>query len=112
MANIDLIRRKQNIRTLKAGETIFAEGDAADSMFVVETGSVDILKDQTLLETISPGGFFGEMGLVEGKPRSARAVCKTDCGGCGRIWKLERKDRGVCSPAKRHLSPARPAASV
>jgi CRP-like cAMP-binding protein len=48
-------------------------------MFALESGQVDIFKGTRLLDTIESGGIFGEMGLVNGKPRSASAVARTEC---------------------------------
>ncbi|TAH49388.1 MAG: cyclic nucleotide-binding domain-containing protein [Chloroflexota bacterium] len=79
MAAIDSIKRERNTKHFRAGEKIFAEGDAANSMFSVVEGKVDILKNNAVLETIPPDGIFGEMGLVNNKPRMAAAVAKTDC---------------------------------
>jgi len=61
------------------GETIFAEGQPADVMFAVLEGEVEIFKHGKVLETISPGGIFGEMAIIDGLPRSASAIARTDC---------------------------------
>ncbi len=79
MAAVDSIKRERNTKKFKAGDTIFSEGDAANSMFAVIEGQVDIRKHGGVLETIPPDGFFGEMGLVNHKPRMASAFAKTDC---------------------------------
>jgi CRP-like cAMP-binding protein len=80
MATVDLVKRERNTKTYAAGAVIFAEGDAnTDRFYVVQEGEVDIANSKRLLETIRPGGFFGEMGLVNHKPRSATATAKTDC---------------------------------
>ena len=59
------------------GELIFAQGDAADRMYVVRQGKVRIFRDkdgaETTLATIKQGEFFGEMALFDRKPRSAAA---------------------------------------
>jgi len=64
-------------RSYADGEVIFAEGAAADQMYVIRTGKVRIFRDQdgkqTTLATLKQGDFFGEMGMFEGKPRSAAA---------------------------------------
>lgn len=62
-------------------QDIFTEGQSGDVMYFVERGEVRIWtgrapNDRTL-STIGRGGFFGEMALVDGKPRSANA---TACG--------------------------------
>lgn len=80
MANVDMIKRERNTKKFAAGEIIFTEGDSPNQCFyVVESGAVDIENHRKFLETIQPGGFFGEMGLVNNKPRSATATAKTDC---------------------------------
>ena len=62
-----------------AGEVIFAEGDRGDAMFVVRTGEVTIERGGRVMETLSGGGVFGEMALIDGSPRSATVRAKTDC---------------------------------
>lgn len=80
MAAVDLVKRERNTKRYTAGDVIFAEGNADTKVFyVVEEGQVDIVNTKKFLETIEPGGFFGEMGLVNQKPRSATATAKTDC---------------------------------
>ena len=62
-----------------AGDVIFAEGDKGDAMFVVRTGEVAIERGGRVMETLSGGGVFGEMALIDGSPRSATVRAKTDC---------------------------------
>ena len=67
-------------RTFKAGQYIFREFEVGDLAFVVKSGGVEIVKmidgDEDVLGTIGQGGIFGEMALIDDKPRmaSARAV--------------------------------------
>jgi CRP-like cAMP-binding protein len=61
------------------GDIIFSAGDAGDQMFVVRSGEVDIERDGKVIETLSAGGVFGEMALIDGAPRSATARAKTAC---------------------------------
>jgi len=65
------------------GVTIFRAGEPGDSMYVVRTGEVEIFfKNDTgqriVLETARPGDFFGEISLLDGGPRTASAIAKTD----------------------------------
>ena len=53
---------------------LFEEGAAADAMFFVLAGSISLRLGDTELESVSSGGIFGEMGMLENKPREARAV--------------------------------------
>lgn len=75
-----LLRNEKDIRTFAAGETIFRKGDPGDCLFAVIEGEVDIIAPpDRLLETVSPGGIFGEMALLENCIRNASAVASTDC---------------------------------
>jgi CRP/FNR family transcriptional regulator, cyclic AMP receptor protein len=65
-------------RRFKAGETIFREGDKADCLYVVKDGQVDITLGNRLLKPLGAGEIFGEMALIDGSPRSANALARTD----------------------------------
>jgi CRP/FNR family cyclic AMP-dependent transcriptional regulator len=63
-----------------AGDVIFAEGDkGAIRMCVIRSGEVEIERDGKVVETLSSGGIFGEMALIDGSPRAATARAKTAC---------------------------------
>jgi CRP-like cAMP-binding protein len=79
MSVIDLLRNERDVRTFAAGEPIFAEGEAGDSMYAVIDGEIEIRKQERILDTVSAGGVFGEMALIDQEPRSASAVAKSDC---------------------------------
>jgi CRP/FNR family cyclic AMP-dependent transcriptional regulator len=72
---VDAMRQRRSRR----GEVIFHQGDPADALFVVVSGSVKILvpagdgAEAAILTTIGPGGFFGELALLDDAPRSATA---------------------------------------
>jgi CRP-like cAMP-binding protein len=63
----------------EAGARIFLQEDDGRCMYVVRTGKVGILANGAVLETVEPGGFFGEMALLDGSPRSATAVAREAC---------------------------------
>ena len=48
-------------------------------MYVVSSGSVTLSIGDRVVETVGPGGLFGEMALIDLEPRSASAVADTDC---------------------------------
>jgi len=73
MKSKSLFDKDQEYITVQPGQIIFREGDAADRMYAVVEGTVDILINGQLMETVGPGGFFGEMALIEEKPRNATA---------------------------------------
>jgi serine phosphatase RsbU (regulator of sigma subunit)/anti-sigma regulatory factor (Ser/Thr protein kinase) len=62
-----------------AGAIIYQEGDPAEAMFVLLSGEVLITVDGQVLDRLRPGSLFGEMALVENRPRGATAEAITDC---------------------------------
>ncbi|MGI8699635.1 MAG: MFS transporter [Nocardioidaceae bacterium] len=59
-----------------AGQVVVAEGEKADAFFVLMTGSMTVTAkgeaaQSTMLRTLRPGDYFGEIGLIEGIPRTA-----------------------------------------
>jgi CRP/FNR family cyclic AMP-dependent transcriptional regulator len=76
---IALLQRAGDSESFKAGETIFAEGDRADRVYMVKTGTVSLSKDGQLLEHAGHGVVFGELALIDRAGRSATAAAETDC---------------------------------
>ena len=76
----DAVIRRLQTRPLDAGEALFAEGDAADCLYVLTRGSISVVsrpdrdgRTQRYL-SISPGMVFGELAMLDGAGRSAGAV--------------------------------------
>ncbi len=61
------------------GTDIFKEGDSGDKMYVVKEGEVELSVNGKIIASVVKGGIFGEMALIDNKPRSATARAKTDC---------------------------------
>jgi CRP-like cAMP-binding protein len=68
-------------RDYPAGSVLFEEGQPGDYMYVVQQGEVEIRRqvgpDERVLAVLTPGEFFGEMAILNGRPRSATAVVRT-----------------------------------
>lgn len=69
--------------TYPADSMIFAEGEPGDCLFIIRKGSVKICKivddKEVMLAMLNPGDIFGEMALLENKPRMAAAVAYGAC---------------------------------
>lgn len=61
-----------------AGDTIFSLGDAGTSMYVVVEGEVDVAYDEQRSVRLGGGESFGEMSLIDKRPRSATVTAVTD----------------------------------
>lgn len=77
---LDLLTAALRSRRYRRDEVIFHTDDPGDSLYVVASGSVKITvsaddgTEPAILTTIGRGGFFGELALLDGAPRSATAV--------------------------------------
>lgn len=75
-------------REYKAGEPVFYQGDPGLGMYIIQEGEVSIRiaereGEDKELAVLTDGDFFGELALLDEAPRSATAVCKTDCSLIG-----------------------------
>jgi CRP-like cAMP-binding protein len=65
-------------REFPQGTVLFREGEAGKQMFVVRRGLIGLSKNvqgmEKFLSTLGPGEFFGEMAILNGKPRTATAT--------------------------------------
>jgi CRP/FNR family cyclic AMP-dependent transcriptional regulator len=83
------VRRRRFAR----GDLIFQKDDPGQSLFIIESGSVRIYVPGTqgadlTLAVMGEGDFFGDMSLLDGRPRSASAAAAADAV----LLSLERSD--------------------
>ena len=74
----ELFRNQAETSQFAAGDTVFREGEPGEFMYVVLEGEVEARVRGHLVETIGPGGIFGEMALIDHAPRVATVTAKTD----------------------------------
>ena len=84
---------RARMRRFDAGDTIFLMGALHDSMFAVLSGEVRISMPsadgkEVVLATVHAGEVFGEIAMLDGKPRSADATALTACN----LAVLDRRD--------------------
>ena len=65
--------------SVSAGETLIREGDPADALYVLKTGEVEVEAGARKLATLPAGSWFGELGLLEGIPRTATVRTTAPC---------------------------------
>jgi CRP-like cAMP-binding protein len=70
-------------RKIPAGTVLFNEGDRGEEMYILQSGRVKISKKirgvEKTLATLEKGEFFGEMAILNDKPRSASAETIEEC---------------------------------
>lgn len=70
-------------RKFSAGQAIFEEGELGDSLYVIVSGQVEVLRRdssgaQRTISVLGPPMFFGEMSLIDKEYRSATVRARTD----------------------------------
>jgi signal transduction histidine kinase len=78
---LDTLRGMAREQTYAPGQEIFKAGDAGDGLYVVKEGVVEISvlvgqQVRRVFSQVEPGDMFGEMAVIEDKPRSANAVAR------------------------------------
>jgi CRP/FNR family cyclic AMP-dependent transcriptional regulator len=65
-------------RILAPGDAVFDEGDPGDHLYVIQAGEIELTREGAeglrVVARLGPGDFFGEISVVAGQLRSARAV--------------------------------------
>ena len=59
-----------------AGHTIITEGDKGAGLQLIIEGQANVLRGGRTVARLGPGDFFGEMALIDGKPRTASVIAE------------------------------------
>ncbi len=83
-AYLEQLVRVAAYRKVPRGTLVVRSGDATDSLYVLISGSMKVLNSdeegrEVILAILGPGDFFGEMGLIDGSPRSANVLAIEPC---------------------------------
>lgn len=70
----DLVSRYADEVDVPSGKTLTEEGGSAHEFFVVESGTASVTKAGQQINTLGPGDFFGEIGVLRHQPRTATVV--------------------------------------
>ncbi len=92
-ADLDKVIRHAHFQSYPKGERIFCKGDPGQGLLAIVRGTVKISSPsaegrEVVLNLMREGEIFGEMALLDGKPRSADATALTDC----HLLALNRRD--------------------
>lgn len=84
---IRYLRHTAERKTWRKDETIFAEGDQGDAIYLLARGHADVVirvpgsEQGKRLDTLTPGSVFGEMAVLDEKPRAATIVAAGPAAG-------------------------------
>ncbi len=85
----------------KRGEVVFSQDDRGDTMYIIQSGAVEVSQRQgdktVVLALLDQGDFFGEMALIDDEPRSATVTALRRT----RLLALSRFSAGTSPPGPR-----------
>jgi zinc transporter ZupT len=70
------------------GTTIFSKGDNADSLYLIESGEVEVELDGKVIACLKDGDTLGEISLITGKPRHATVRTLSEV----KAWQILKED--------------------
>jgi CRP-like cAMP-binding protein len=74
-------------RLYEAGQTLFEQGEAANAMYLILSGSVNTFIDDVHVGTLETGAYFGEKAILNESSRSRKVVAATQV----RVLEIERE---------------------
>ena len=76
----------------QAGDIIIEEGTKGSSAYIILSGAVEVVKKtgekEIAMATLGQGQVFGEMGLIEDRPRSATVKAVAEI----KVRRIDRED--------------------
>jgi CRP/FNR family transcriptional regulator, cyclic AMP receptor protein len=81
--DLETLADEFNERTFAAGNKIALEGEGGLMFFVVESGELSVEVHGEPVASIGPGASFGEIALIDRRPRTATVVAVTDVKAYG-----------------------------
>ena len=73
-----------------AGRVIARQGEVGTGFFVIADGAAEVIRDGDVIARLGVGDFFGELSVLDGRPRTAQVVATepTVCLGLA-TWEFE-----------------------
>ena len=76
---LEKVARAADEIKMTAGTLIVDQGQTGREAFVVVAGEVSVKRNNRKIATLGPGAVVGELSLLDHGPRTATAICETDC---------------------------------
>ena len=89
-AGLEMIAARVTELDVAAGRVIARQGEIGTGFFVVVSGAVRVVRDGEIIAQLGPGAFFGELSVLDRRPRIAQVVSSepTTCLALA-SWDLE-----------------------
>ncbi len=102
---IKVLAEQLDQKQVYAGQTVFNQGDEGGTMYVIESGKIEIFlkddnDDRVILTVIEKGGIFGELSLLDNEPRSASAKAMEDSF----LFIIDRHDLEILFQSHQHAA--------
>ncbi|CAE7399514.1 pkaR [Symbiodinium natans] len=83
LSSMDAYERSQladalKVETFEQGQKVITEGEAGDKFYIIEDGLCVATKGEVEVMSYAAGDYFGELALINNKPRAATVVAKGD----------------------------------
>ena len=75
--DLDLVARQTDVIRADGGRVLTRQGALGEEFLLIVDGSARVERNGTLIARLDAGDFFGEMSLIDGKPRSASVIAET-----------------------------------
>lgn len=86
-AKMELLIKGMRKEEFAEGFLLITEGEAGSKLFVVESGTLEVTINGSVIREMGRGSLLGELALLYDAPRSATVQCKTKCV----VWSLSRE---------------------
>ncbi len=73
------VARASDEITMTAGTLIVDQGQTGREAFVVLDGEIEVKRNNRKVATLGAGSVLGELSLLDHGPRTATAICETEC---------------------------------
>ena len=75
--DLQVIATFANETSVSEGDVLVREGDFSYELMAIEEGQAEVRRGDTVVATLGPGDFFGEMGVLKNELRTATIVAST-----------------------------------
>lgn len=84
---VQLFHHEADLLEIAAGQTLFSTGEKGDLMYILMSGTAEIIVHGKVVENAEAGAIVGELAMIDDLTRSATVVAKSDC----KFLQIERK---------------------